>query len=68
MQRKDDTEEAISRRLELYERQTAPLIQHYKDRGLLASIPGTGGPDQVTKRVVKAIEDARRGRANGTAP
>jgi adenylate kinase len=68
VQRKDDTEEAISRRLELYERQTAPLIQHYKDRGLLSSIPGTGGPDQVTKRVVRAIEDARTARANGSGP
>ena len=36
IQREDDTEEAISRRLELYERQTAPLIEWYRARNQLA--------------------------------
>ncbi|MDA8056548.1 MAG: adenylate kinase [Actinomycetota bacterium] len=61
VQREDDREEAIARRLELYERQTAPLIDWYRDRDLLASVSGTGAPDAVTRRIVKAIE-ARRGR------
>jgi adenylate kinase len=59
VQRKDDTEEAISRRLELYERQTAPLIDWYQERGQLAPVNGTGSPDTVTRRIVKAIEDHR---------
>ena len=42
VQREDDTEEAIERRLELYERQTAPLIEWYRARNQLASVPGTG--------------------------
>jgi len=64
VQREDDTEEAISRRLEIYEIQTAPLIDWYRDRGLLAQVSGTGAPEAVTKRIVRAIED-RRNRKGG---
>ncbi|HUY66160.1 MAG TPA: adenylate kinase [Acidimicrobiales bacterium] len=61
IQRQDDQEEAITRRLELYERQTAPLIDWYQKRDQLASVSGTGAPDSVTRRMIKAIEE-RRGR------
>ncbi len=64
VQREDDTEEAIERRLELYERQTAPLIEWYRDRDQLESVPGTGTPDAVTRRMVKVIEQ-RRGKKGG---
>jgi adenylate kinase len=64
VQRKDDTEEAISRRLEIYEIQTAPLIDWYGGRGQLATVAGTGPPEAVTKRIVRAIED-RRNRKGG---
>ena len=64
VQREDDTEEAIERRLELYERQTAPLIEWYRDRDQLESVPGTGSPDAVTRRIVKVIEQ-RRGKKAG---
>ena len=64
IQRQDDTEEAISRRLELYERQTAPLIDWYRSRGQLESISGTGAPDAVTRRVIKVVEE-RRDRKGG---
>jgi adenylate kinase len=60
VQRQDDTEEAISRRLELYERQTAPLIDWYRSRNQLQSVPGTGSPDAVTRRMVKVIEERRQ--------
>ena len=56
VQRDDDTESAIRRRLELYERETAPLIDWYDQRGLLAKIDGMGTPDQVTARVVAEID------------
>ena len=59
VQREDDTEDAIKRRLELYDRQTAPLIQWYRGRDLLVEINGSGSPDVVTRRVVKAVEDRR---------
>jgi adenylate kinase len=64
IQREDDREEAITRRLELYERQTAPLIDWYRARGQLAAVSGTGAPDSVTRRVIKAIE-VRRDRKGG---
>ena len=59
VQREDDTEAAIERRLKLYERQTAPLIEWYRDRNQLESVPGTGSPDAVTRRMVKVIEQRR---------
>ncbi len=62
VQREDDTEEAIQRRLDLYERQTAPLIAWYRARDLLVPINGQGHPDAVTTRMVRAIERRRRTR------
>jgi adenylate kinase len=63
VQRDDDTEEAIRRRLELYEVQTAPLIEWYRDRSQLEIVPGTGTPDSVTRRMVKVIEQRRQKRS-----
>jgi adenylate kinase len=60
VQRQDDTEEAIGRRLNLYEEETAPLLDWYKQRELLVEINGTGSPDAVTRRVVGAIDEQRR--------
>jgi len=65
VQREDDTEEAIQRRLNLYEAETAPLVSWYTQRNLLVSINGTGSPDAVTRRVVGAIDEQRnRGKSN----
>jgi adenylate kinase len=58
VQREDDTEEAISRRLELYERQTRPLLDFYAAAGLLVTANGAGAPDVVTRRAVRAIDTA----------
>ncbi|HVX22521.1 MAG TPA: adenylate kinase [Acidimicrobiales bacterium] len=66
VQREDDTEDAIRRRLELYDRQTAPLIDWYQRHDLLVAVDGTGAPDAVTTRCVQAI-DGRRAKP-GTAP
>ena len=57
--RSDDTLEAIQRRLELYEEQTAPLLDWFDARGLLATIDGVGTPDEVFDRVVAAVERHR---------
>lgn len=67
VQRQDDTEEAIGRRLELYERQTAPLIAWYHGRGLLTVVDGTGTPDAVTQSCVDAVEERRIPRADYAA-
>ena len=67
IQREDDTEEAIRRRLDLYERQTAPLVEWYEDRGQLAKINGVGSPDAVSRRIIRAVEE-RRGRGRWRNP
>jgi adenylate kinase len=60
VQRTDDTEEAINRRLDLYETQTSPLQDYYRHLGLLAVVDGVGTPDEVTDRVVAAIDGRGR--------
>lgn len=59
VQRDDDTESAITRRLELYERETAPLISWYEERGLLARLDALGSPDAVTERIVADVDRRR---------
>ncbi len=49
--RADDTEEVIRRRLEVYEEQTAPLIDLYSSRGILVSVDGLGSIDEVAGRI-----------------
>ena len=58
VQRDDDTEEAVRRRLDLYEKETAPLISWFAERGLLVEIDGQGAADDVAERLVAAV-DAR---------
>lgn len=56
--RSDDTPEVIKRRLNVYEEQTAPLIDVYASRGLVAKIDGLGDISEVTSRIIEAL-DAR---------
>jgi adenylate kinase len=60
VQRDDDTEIAIRRRLELYERETAPLIDWFGGRDLLAHIDALGTLDEVTDRMVTAVDRAKQ--------
>lgn len=60
MQRDDDTPDAINRRLDLYEEQTAPLIEFYGNDGRLAVVDGVGTPEDVFARLVVAVEANRR--------
>jgi adenylate kinase len=57
--RSDDTPEAIDRRLELYERETEPLLEWFAARGLLVVVDGLGTEDEVFDRLVAAVEMAR---------
>ena len=61
LQRDDDTPDAVNRRLDLYEEQTAPLIEHYGEQGRLTVVDGVGTPDQVFARLIDAVEIRRRG-------
>jgi adenylate kinase len=54
--REDDTPEAIQRRLELYEEQTRPLLDHFAERDRLVEVDGVGTEDEVFERLVKAID------------
>jgi adenylate kinase len=54
--RGDDTPEAIRRRLDLYEEQTAPLLAYFGDRDRLVEVDGVGTEDDVFERLTKAID------------
>ena len=55
--RADDTEDVVRRRQEVYHDQTAPLIDVYRDRGLMIEVDGMGEVDEVSKRVLDALVD-----------
>jgi len=55
-QRDDDREETIRKRLDVYEAQTAPLIDHYKKAGILKSVNGTGDINAIFKEVCALLE------------
>ncbi len=59
VQRDDDTDDAIRRRLQLYETETAPLIDYYSSRAMLVTVDGLGTTDQVAERLVEAIDRQR---------
>ena len=64
-QRDDDTEEAIRHRLDLYREQTEPLIAWYQGRDLLAAVDGLGHPDEVTRRLIRAVDAPHRAPSGG---
>jgi adenylate kinase len=54
--RADDTAEVIRRRQEIYAEETAPLIEVYRDRGLIVEVDGLGRVDEVTQRIFDALD------------
>ena len=54
--RTDDTEEVIAHRLAIYERETAPILDVYRTRDIVDRIDGIGSPDEITDRIVAALE------------
>lgn len=60
-QREDDSEMTVRRRLVVYQRETAPLLDYYAGRELLASVVGEGEPDEIGRSVQRAA--GRGGRA-----
>jgi adenylate kinase len=59
-QRDDDREGTIANRLRVYEKQTAPLANYYRERGLLREIDGVGEINDIRARVTKALGDVVR--------
>jgi adenylate kinase len=56
VQRDDDTEEAVQRRLEIYEETTVPIIDFYDQLGKLVPVDAVGDGDEVFERLVKEID------------
>jgi len=56
VQRDDDTQEAVMRRLELYEMKTLPVIQFYRRAGILAHVDASDETDEVFKRLVQLVD------------
>ena len=56
IQRPDDREEVIGKRLEVFEAQTKPLIKHYQDAGLLRVVDADADVDTVFKSIQRAVE------------
>ena len=55
VQRKDDTEETVKERLDIYDSQTQPLIDYYGSRSLLSVVDGTKGINEVFESICKIL-------------
>jgi adenylate kinase len=55
--RADDSEEAIRHRQQVYLRETSPLVEVYRDRGLLVEVDGLGDVDEVAERIKSALAE-----------
>lgn len=56
-QRKDDNEETAKARFETYFRETAPLVDYYKNKEVLRTIDANGSIDEVWERLLKVVND-----------
>lgn len=54
--RNDDTETVIANRLAIYERETAPILGVYRSRGIVDEVDGVGSLDEITHRIIAALE------------
>ncbi len=57
--RKDDNREVIENRIRVYNNQTQPLIDFYKDKGLLVSVNGIGSIDEIFNKICELIESKK---------
>ncbi len=53
--RKDDSEEVIKNRLEVYKAQTEPLVEFYKNQGLLENVDGLGTENEIFERILARL-------------
>jgi len=53
--RPDDNEETIRERMRVYEEQTAPLLDHYREAGLVVVVDGSGSVDEIASRIEGAV-------------
>jgi len=62
VQRADDTEKVFAERMRAYAAQTAPVVEHYRELGRFAEVPGDGPIAGIAARIVAAVEQLRNGR------
>jgi adenylate kinase len=58
IQRDDDTEDTVRERLRVYEENTAPVVEHYRDESVLVEVDGEGTPDEVFETIREEVEAA----------
>jgi len=58
IQRDDDTEDTVRERLRVYEENTEPVVEHYRDEGVLVEVDGEGTPDDVFEAISEEVTDA----------
>jgi adenylate kinase len=58
LQRVDDNEETIQQRLVAYEKQTSPLIDYYRRKGVLQEVDGNRGPEPIAKELIDFLGKA----------
>jgi len=56
--RDDDTPDGIARRLEVFRTTTAPVVELYRERGVLLAVDGAQTPDEITQTILAALSDA----------
>lgn len=56
VQRDDDTEAAVRKRLDIYASQTLPAVRWFGERGLLVTVDGVGDPDEIAATLADAID------------
>jgi adenylate kinase len=57
-QRADDNEETIKKRLEVYQSSTEPLIEYYKNKGILKVVQGTGNINEIYRKILVQLNPA----------
>jgi adenylate kinase len=57
--RADDNPESVRKRLTIYTEQTAPVVEYYRQHGMLTVVDGVGSLDEVFQRIVEAIAPVR---------
>ncbi len=59
-QRKDDNPETVQSRLDVYNAQTAPLIEYYKNKGVLFNVSGNTTPEEVFEKVAQKLDTLKK--------
>jgi len=66
IQRADDNEETVGKRLEVYKKETQPLIEFYNNKGILKDIKIIGPPDEMLEVILNTLEEIKKQLDNKT--